>query len=520
VRTWWLVLAGVLVLAGAALLLTAGDGTQRESARAGETPVRILRPDGAPRVPAVVLAHGFSGSAAMMDPLGSELARAGYLVVLPDLPGHGGNAAPLVDGALEPAVGDAVDLAAELTGLPVAVVGHSMGAGAVTSWAVDSEAEATVAISLPSAEDLPADPARPANLLLLWGSAEQQRFVDAALAALRLGYPQAEPGPTYGSAGDGTARRAAPIAGAEHIAVIYRAQTAREVSDWLAPGDPDVGEPTGDLRWVGLLLVLVGGLLAARPLVAGVPGAGPVAGVSPAAATPPAPSRPTPSQPTPSQPTPSQPTPSQPTPPRAAPVPRTLGWLVAAMVVAGVGARLLQPVAERVPVAVVGYLMGWFAFGSLVLVLAAARRRAPAGSLIGLARGALAGGVLAVCLALPARVTWAAFLPVGPRWGVALAALVVLMAWFWGEARLIVGTAGWRRVVLLTASRALVVLGLLGAVGLLGAPGFLTLTVPLVIPLLALLAVVAGWARDPAAAAPAQAIPLALAIATTFPILG
>jgi hypothetical protein len=181
---------------------------------------------------------------------------------------------------------------------------------------------------------------------------------------------------------------------------------------------------------------------------------------------------------------------------------------------------LLQPVAEQVPVAVVGYLMAWFAVGSLVLVLAAARRPAPAGSLLGLTRGALAGGLLALCLALPARVSWASFQLVGPRGAVALAALAVLLAWFWGEARLVAGATGWRRAVLLTGSRGLVVLGLLGAVGLLGAPGFLTLTVPLVIPLLALLAVVAGWARDPAAAASAQAIPLALAIATTFPILG
>ena len=52
------------------------------------------------------------------------------------------------------------------------------------------------------------------------------------------------------------------------------------------------------------------------------------------------------------------------------------------------------------------------------------------------------------------------------------------------------------------------------------APGFLALTVPLVVPILLLLAILGGWARDPAAAATAQAVPLALAMATTFPLIG
>ena len=135
-------------------------------------------------------------------------------------------------------MGEAVTAAAELTGLPVAVVGHSMGAGAVTAWAVDNPAEATVAISLPSAEDLPEDPARPRNLLVLWGSAESARFSDAALAALQSGYPDAEPGQTYGDPEQGTARRAVEIAGAEHISVIYRQQSFEEVAAWLGEGHP------------------------------------------------------------------------------------------------------------------------------------------------------------------------------------------------------------------------------------------------------------------------------------------
>lgn len=481
-------IAVVLMVLGSLVLARAQDGVRRTTATAGDTPVRILAPEGAAAggtaTPAIVLAHGFSGSAAMMDPLGSALARAGHVVVLPDLPGHAGNPAPLAEGALEAAVDDAVALAIELTGQPVVVAGHSMGAGAVTRWASEQQADpgrpaATVAISLPSAEDLPADPGRPRNLLLLWGSAEQPRFVDAALAALALGYPQAEPGVTYGDPTAGTARRAVEIAGAEHVAVIYRAQTAAEIAAWISSD----GVPSGDARLIGLVLVLAGAVAAAVAIVR-VPGPAPGWG-------------------------------SAAHPSGAA----TLGWLVLAVGVAGLGARLLQPLGDGVPVAVAGYLGAWFACGALVLGIAAWRRRGPLGSSTGLVRGVLAGLVMAVGLALPARTTWAAFELVGPRWWVLGVLLGVLAAWFWGEAALLAWAAGWRRAALLAASRVLVVVGLLGAVLLLGAPGFLTLTVPLVIPLLAVLAVVAHRARDPLAAAFAQASPLALAIATTFPLV-
>jgi dienelactone hydrolase len=510
-RAWWVV-AVLLVAAGAAILVTSVGGVSRTEDRAGATPLRIVRPDGPATVPAgaVVLAHGFSGSAAMVDPLASALARAGLLVVMPDLPGHGGNAAILAEGSLEPAVGAAVAYAADASGLPVAVAGHSMGAGAVTSWATAQPAEATVAISLPSADDLPADPGRPRNLLLLWGSAEQARFVEAAVAGLQRGYPDGEPGRTYGDPGAGTARRAVEVAGAEHIGVLYRAQTAREIAAWLdAPG-----EPTGDLRWVGLLLVLAGGLVACRPLVAAGPVGGPPV-VDPSVAGGPVVGGPVVGGPVVGGPVVS----GRPVP---APAPRvlpTIGWFALAVVVAGVVARAVD-VAGSIPVAVAGYLMVWFAGGATVLLAAAGRRGSDRGSLRGLVRGCLAGVVLTLCLALPARVTWAAFEVVGPRAWVLAALLGVLGAWLWAEARLTSGATGWRRALLLAVSRVLLVGGLLGAVVLLAAPGFLTLTIPLVVPILALLAVVGFWAADPAAAAAAQAIPLAVAIATTFPLVG
>ena len=477
----WLLAASAFIVAGALVLLGSTGDVSRSSTTAGTTPIRVVGPEGAVRSPAVVLAHGFSGSAAMMDPMASALARAGHVVVMPDLPGHGGNSVPLDDGALDRAVSDAVTAAAELAGPPVAVVGHSMGAGAVTAWAVDNPSVATVAISLPSAEDLPTDPASPRNLLVLWGSAESARFSDAALAALQAGYPDAVPGQTVGDREQGTARRAVEIAGAEHISVIYRQQSFEEVAAWL--GD---GQPEGDARLVGVLLVLVGGVLAARPLLAlAGGGAGPGSGAQPSGG-----------------------------------MGRPLVVLVGAAVAAGLGAAAVQPVTDLVPVAVTGYLLGWFAVGALVIGVLGRRRGAPVGTARALGWGALAGGILAVTMALPARLTWAAYDLVGLRPWVFVVLLLVLGGWFWAEARIIAGTRGRRRAVVLIGSRLIVVAGLLAAVPLLGAPGFLTLTVPLVVPILLLLAVLAGWARDPLAAAAAQSLPLALVMATTFPLVG
>jgi hypothetical protein len=232
----------------------------------------------------------------------------------------------------------------------------------------------------------------------------------------------------------------------------------------------------------------------------------------------PAPEAPAPEAPGPEAPGPEAPGPEA----QGLPAPRawaTVGWLVLGILGAGLGAALL-PLEEALPVAVAGYLATWFAVGAVVLLLGAWRRCAWRGSIRGLLGGLAAGVILTFCLALPARLTWAGFSLVGPRVGGLLVLLAVLGAWFWGEGRLLVAARGWRRAALLALSRVLVVAGLLGAVAVLGAPGFLTLTVPLMVPILALLGVVAWWARDPAAGAAAQALPLAVVVATTFPIVG
>ena len=497
---WW-VAGGALVVVAVLVLVVSTSDVERTSAVAGSTPARVLVPAQQGPGPVIVLAHGFSGSAAMMDPMATALARAGFVVVAPDMPGHGGNGTPLTEGALDRAVTEAVGLARSLAdGGEVAVVGHSMGARAVTDWAVRNPASATVAISLPDAAGLPRDPSRPANLLLLWGSAEPQRFVDAALTGLRLGYAGAEPGRTYGEKEEGTGRRAVRISGAEHISVIYRQQTFDEVATWLTPTSAATN-PRGDARLLGVLLALAGALVLsrpvlarpvlARPLLARSSHAGPGDGRSVRRGAPGA----------------------------AGPAVRFL-ILIGAAVGAALGAAALQGMTDLVPVAVSGYLAGWFGVGAVILWFTSRRLTARTGGMRGLGRGALAGIGLTLAMAVPARLSWAAFEPSSTRWLVFVPLIGSMGAWFWAEWRVIDGVGGRRRTMLLVASRAIVVVVLLAGVALLGAPGFLTLTVPVLVPVLLLLAVLAGWAGDPLAAAAAQAVPAAALVATTFPIVG
>ena len=117
--------------------------------------VHAWAPDGAPRA-VVQLLHGVAEYADRYDRLAGALTAAGYLVVAADHRGHGdstGDAVPL--GSFGAAgwtglVGDAVELtrriAAEHSGLPIVLLGHSMGSFAVQQILVEHSADYAVAV--------------------------------------------------------------------------------------------------------------------------------------------------------------------------------------------------------------------------------------------------------------------------------------------------------------------------------------------------------------------------------------
>jgi dienelactone hydrolase len=222
--------AALLAAAGVTLLATAGGDAYRRHVVVDGVPLDEVHPAGlAPgeRRPGVVVAHGYAGSATLMAPFGDTLASQGYVVVLLDFAGHGRNPRPRTDTA---ALRSDLDVAlAHLRGLRdvdesrVALVGHSMGATAVTDYAAtDPGVTATVALSLP---EVPPSPV--SRLLLLVGQAEFPGFHDTAA----------------GAAARSAGSKVVTVPGVEHITILYAARAHHETVAWL---DSALGGPRTD----------------------------------------------------------------------------------------------------------------------------------------------------------------------------------------------------------------------------------------------------------------------------------
>ncbi|TWJ23646.1 dienelactone hydrolase [Micromonospora endolithica] len=483
------VLAVLLVAVGAYGLGRASDGFTVREITVGGVPLTEVRaaPAGTQRRPAVVVAHGFAGSARLMRPIADTVARTGAVALLLDFAGHGASPGRLGgtgrDGSEGTLAADLDVAVAHLRGLPdvdperISLVGHSMGAGAVTRWAAEHpEIARTVAISLPDADDAPAG--RPTGLLLVVGGAEFPDFRRAAEeAAGRDG---------------GAGRRLVRVPGVEHISVLFAPRTHAELVGWLAPGAPGDARPAARLVPAGLLLLGLG------------LGFVPLATVLLGRRRPDPPARPA----------------------RSAPPGRSAArGVVVATAAAGLGA-LAAPVlpTTRLPLAVGGYLTGFLLVTGLLLGLAGRRWRSamppPAGH-PGTTRSVVAAGLLTgyavLAVALPIHLGLTSALPVGARWWLLPVVAAGSLVFLAGAERASGGHVGRHALVGLVA-----VVALTGsaAVGL--APGF----VLLVVPLFALL--VAGqvaWAAVLRRAGAPHWVPpvvgaalLAWPVATTLPL--
>lgn len=510
---FWIALTTVLgialVLAGGRVLLDARGDIVQESTVVDGVPVTLMTPPGDAPHPSAVVAHGFAGSRALMDGVGLALADAGFVVALLDFAGHGANEQPLVV-ATEGVQGEGqlTDelrvVAAWLAGRPgvgsspPVLVGHSMGAGAVVAYgatAPPGTVAATVAISLPSADSVPgAAPATPANLLLLWGAAEPARFGEAALTALTAGYPGAEAGTVYGDAAAGTARSAQEVAGAEHLSILWRGQTLSAVVDWSRAGvglPPASSPPAPDLRMAATAACALGTVLLLVPLATLTLGN------------------------------------RRWSPRRQVPWVAALPAMLGGAAVAVFLGRFADDRSNAIPMALGSYLAVFFVAaaalsGSLGLALGrsrpgAIRDRTP------ILAALLLTAVMTLGLAVPGRLTWAPFSVTGDRTWLALLFIAIFGAWFAADEVLVRRDSRWARVWLMAGSRVIIIGALLLAVAVADAPGFLTLLVPLMVPLFALLACAATIvaARTNAVLAPTlvQAVPLGLLVATTFPLV-
>ena len=481
-----------VLAAGAGIPMSAGAGGTAsrhhvviDGVPLDEVHPRALRPGASGRRPGVVVAHGFAGSARLMTPFADTLAARGYVVVLLDFGGHG--------TATRPMDGDAglqrdLDTATRhLRGLPdvdpsrVAVVGHSMGAGAAVRYgATHPDVGATVALSLPDASDV--RPNRPRRLLVLVGGLEFAGFRDAARRAAETG-----------------GGREVVVPAVEHVTILYAPRAHREVVGWLdgAFGDTAGRLPSPVRRPAGAALLMLAFVLGFVPLIRAVLG---------------------------------------PARPRPWPTVPAIGLAMAVSGGVAVVAALVAAVVPttRLPIAIGGYLVGFTALTGVGLVVghrlsghgpSGHRREAPSVGSPAEVRSARRLGVAApllvayagAAIAVPLHLGVAQAVPVGPRWWLLLLIWAGFAVLAFG-AELLTARSG---VGLLAVSAvATIVLTAAAVAGL--TSGFVLLVVPLLAALMAWQALWSGmlYAHDAPAwlVAPVGALVVAWPVAVTLPL--
>ncbi|MDQ7824799.1 MAG: hypothetical protein RDV48_18520 [Candidatus Eremiobacteraeota bacterium] len=194
----------------------------------GETlRVRRLKPASFSPRRGVVVAHGMSSCKEFMDPLSLELARAGYLVVVPDFPGDDikKNIAIIVV---------CIDYLSSITGKNnVALAGHSLGAvEGVDTALFERQVKGVVAIGLYIGGDLALNPG---NLLLITGlydSFQTPGEMCQAISAFTDG-AVGEPGITWGDFSRRTAKKLEISPFSQHSSEILDPHLVRETLSWL-----------------------------------------------------------------------------------------------------------------------------------------------------------------------------------------------------------------------------------------------------------------------------------------------
>jgi dienelactone hydrolase len=273
-RHWTLAGLGLVLAVLAVWQIGAAVGDLEVTAvRDAEPRLLVMAPQGVDPAsrPLVLIAHGFSGSTAIMRGFALTLAHAGYTTVLWDFQGHGTNPEPMPSssgsGSLQQTAEAALaEALARGHGDPerVAILGHSMGSGVAMTFGIDNpDTMATIAVSPTGAE---VTPELPRNLLLIAGSFEG-RFVQNAEQLLENA---GGPGTDHAK---GTARDLIVVPGVEHISILFSPRAHAAARDWLdatfgaLPGARDYTDRR--VLWYGLGAVgalLLGAGLA--PLVA------------------------------------------------------------------------------------------------------------------------------------------------------------------------------------------------------------------------------------------------------------
>lgn len=535
--------AFAVVLAAIAIfnLAQADRGIVRQAYDIDGVPMTLFLPADSPagaqnpRLPAVLVVHGFSGNRQLMYGFGYTLAKNGYVAALIDFAGHGASLDRLPDSF----AGDtqyqklAANIATALAHLRtqpfvdperVAILGHSMGASAVSRYAsAHDDVPVTIALSLGNfGRRLPNAPDRPRNFLILVGANEFPGFIQGSTAALTAAYPNGAPGVTYGNFADGTARRLIYAPGVEHISILFSHDVYREMVRWLdqafAVGAPDRPvEADSRIGWV--LLLYLAAVIGFQPLAATLL-RGHAANASAA---------------------------------RNAVSGRFV--ILSALAAAVVAPALLQfggALYRWMPLTVGNYVGIYFLIYGLIVggaylalrqrgALAAQRttsepgeRAAPAS--LGIVNAASSDFALKSALAtlaltayalvtfgLTAHLTWNNFALVGDRAWVAGVLFACCFVFFLADEWMVARATRLARASLYALTKLIIIVSLIAAVILFGAPGFLLLLVPVIAALFLWHGLYSHWlfgiARRPWIAAVLNAAVFAWVIAATFAVV-
>ena len=262
-----------------------------ERLQIGDIPVTVRRNADSPPAPAIVIAHGFSGSQQLMAPIATTLARNGYVAVTFDFSGHGRNPTPMPGGlakleastaALLKDIDEVVRFARRQPWSDgrVALVGHTMTTDLVVRQTLHDPQIAAVAALSFFGEGVTRD--QPRNLLIVDGAWESQRLIEAgARVVSQAAGGTAQAGVTYGDIARGTGRRLAIARGVEHIGVLYSRDAMTETLNWMNAvfGRSESGYIDARGPWLALLfaglIALMWPLSQFLPQVSSVPlGAG------------------------------------------------------------------------------------------------------------------------------------------------------------------------------------------------------------------------------------------------------
>ncbi len=248
----------------------------------GDIPVTVMRKSDSPPAPAIVIAHGFSGSQQLMAPIATTLARNGYVAVTFDFSGHGRNPTPMPGGlakletstaALLNDIDEVVRFAQRQPWADgrVALVGHSMATDLVVRHAIRDPQIAAVAAFSFFGEGVTRD--QPKNLIIIDGAWESQRLIEAGVRVVsQSADATAQAGVTYGDIARGTGRRLAIARGVEHIGVLYSRDAMTETLNWMNAvfGRSEAGYIDARGPWLALLFA---GLIALDAAARAVPAA-------------------------------------------------------------------------------------------------------------------------------------------------------------------------------------------------------------------------------------------------------